>query len=187
MTTPRSRKKPTEIPTGRDAVSTAVLTAATELFGERGPTATSIRDIAERAGVNHGLVFRHFGAKQALVGAVLNHLAAESADALTGPDPASDPRLRRHWTVLARCILDGYPVGELQDRFPVIAHGVAMVRERGADERTAALTVAHAAAFRLGWEMFRPFLRAAAGLTEMSETELDRSIDRRLEQLLELD
>lgn len=70
-TSARGRGKP---PTGRAEVAAAILEAATELFAERGPAATSIRDIAARAGVNHGLVFRHFGTKEQLVGAVLDHL-----------------------------------------------------------------------------------------------------------------
>ncbi len=37
---------------------------ATDLFAERGPAATSIRDIAARSGVNDGLVFRPFGTKK---------------------------------------------------------------------------------------------------------------------------
>lgn len=52
-----------------------MLEAAADLFAERGPAATSIRDIAARSKVNHGLVFRHFGAKEQLVGAVLDYLA----------------------------------------------------------------------------------------------------------------
>ena len=62
-------------PLGRDAVVAAVLAAAAELFAEKGPAATSVRDIAARSGVNHGLVYRHFGAKEQLVGAVLDYLS----------------------------------------------------------------------------------------------------------------
>ncbi|MDT5138250.1 MAG: TetR/AcrR family transcriptional regulator, repressor for neighboring sulfatase, partial [Mycobacterium sp.] len=55
-------------------MAAAVLAAAADLFAERGPAATSIRDIAARSKVNHGLVFRHFGTKEQLVGAVLDYL-----------------------------------------------------------------------------------------------------------------
>ena len=64
------------VPTGRDEVVAAILDSAAEMFAERGPAAASIRDIAARAHVNHGLVFRHFGTKEQLVAAVLDHLAA---------------------------------------------------------------------------------------------------------------
>src|ERR1700678_4167148 len=102
MTTGSASIARRKIPTGREEVVAAILEAATDLFAERGPAATSIRDIAERAGVNHGLVFRHFGTKEQLFGAVLNNLGAESAAvAAAGELSAGDPRLRRHWTVLA--------------------------------------------------------------------------------------
>ena len=74
MTTESARAPHSEIPTGREEVAAAILEAATDLFAERGPAATSIRDIAARSKVNHGLVFRHFGTKDQLVGAVLDNL-----------------------------------------------------------------------------------------------------------------
>jgi AcrR family transcriptional regulator len=47
-----------------------VLEAAAEVFAERG-TAASIDEIARRAGVGHGTVFRRFPTKDALVAAVM--------------------------------------------------------------------------------------------------------------------
>src|ERR1700739_391189 len=76
MTT-RSASGSRKIPTGREEVAAAILEAATDLFAERGPAATSIRDIAARSKVNHGLVFRHFGTKEQLVGAVLDRLGTD--------------------------------------------------------------------------------------------------------------
>ncbi|WP_131725063.1 helix-turn-helix domain-containing protein, partial [Mycobacteroides abscessus] len=46
---------------------------------EKGPAATSIREVATRAGVNHGLVHRHFGSKRQLLAATLQHLADTAA------------------------------------------------------------------------------------------------------------
>ena len=60
----------------------AVLESAADLFAERGPAATSIRDIAARSSVNHGLIHRHFGSKDGLVGAVLDHLGQHLAELL---------------------------------------------------------------------------------------------------------
>ena len=40
-----------DVPTGREEVVAAILDAATDLFAERGPAATSIRDIAARSKV----------------------------------------------------------------------------------------------------------------------------------------
>jgi AcrR family transcriptional regulator len=41
-----------------------ILGAATELFGKRGYHATTVREIAERAGVSTGLVYQYFGDKE---------------------------------------------------------------------------------------------------------------------------
>lgn len=59
-------------PRPRDAAATrkALLDAATELFAERGFDATTVRDIAERAGANQSLIFRYFGSKAAVFEAV---------------------------------------------------------------------------------------------------------------------
>ncbi|CAL9620226.1 TetR family transcriptional regulator [Streptomyces sp. enrichment culture] len=45
-----------------------LLTAASQLFAERGYERATVRDIAARAGVNQALLFRHFGSKRALFG-----------------------------------------------------------------------------------------------------------------------
>lgn len=44
----------------------AILDAAAQAFGERGYNGATLRDIAARAGVSHGLVLRHFDGKDAL-------------------------------------------------------------------------------------------------------------------------
>src|SRR5216684_4930528 len=66
-------------PQGREAVMAAVLDAAMTLFAARGPASVSVRDIAAAAGVNHALVHRHFGSKQAVLRAVLERAAHELA------------------------------------------------------------------------------------------------------------
>src|SRR4051812_18429016 len=66
-------------PRGREAVMAAVLDAAMTLFAARGPASVSVRDIAAAAGVNHALVHRHFGSKQAVLRAVLERAAYELA------------------------------------------------------------------------------------------------------------
>ncbi|CCC66032.1 BCGM3439c [Mycobacterium tuberculosis variant bovis BCG str. Moreau RDJ] len=90
-----------KMPTGREEVAAAILQAATDLFAERGPAATSIRDIAARSKVNHGLVFRHFGTKDQLVGAVLDHLGTKLTRLLHSEAPADiiERALDRHGLV----------------------------------------------------------------------------------------
>lgn len=59
----------------RDASETAkekILEAATELFALRGVNGVGIRDIAAKAGMNHALIIRYFGSKDALVTEILH-------------------------------------------------------------------------------------------------------------------
>lgn len=188
MTTRSATRKS---PTGREEVAAAILEAATELFAERGPAATSIRDIATRSNVNHGLVFRHFGTKEQLVGAVLDHLG-KTTTALVSSDasPAETERaLDRHMRVMARTLLDGYSAGKLQSRFPGASQLLDRIRPahpRGRDgDRSARLAVANAFALQFGWRMFAPFLRAATGLDDLTDDELSQAVAAEAARIVE--
>lgn len=65
METPNPEK-----PRGREAVRRAVLSTARRVFAARGPRAP-LREVAEAAGVNLGLIHRHIGNKDDLLAAVL--------------------------------------------------------------------------------------------------------------------
>ncbi|MFD7659823.1 TetR family transcriptional regulator [Actinosynnema sp. NPDC059797] len=60
MTAPRKRTRDPE------AHRAAILDAARAAFAERGYDRATIREIAQRAGVTHGLVMRHFTSKEQL-------------------------------------------------------------------------------------------------------------------------
>src|SRR5438067_4529700 len=62
-------------PTGRDEVVQALLDAADRLFATTGPGDVSLRGIAREAGVNHGLVHRHFGTQDDLLDRLLERSA----------------------------------------------------------------------------------------------------------------
>jgi TetR/AcrR family transcriptional regulator, repressor for neighboring sulfatase len=130
MSAPRQR------PRGGDEVSIALIEAAIELFAERGPAAVSVREIATRAGVNHGLVHRHFGSKEGLLSAVLQFLAEGLAGELRRGRGSSAKRplgprafraSRKHgayWRILAHSILQGVGPVELQAKFPVMVQAI---------------------------------------------------------------
>jgi TetR/AcrR family transcriptional regulator, repressor for neighboring sulfatase len=168
-------------------VAAAVLEAATDLFAERGPAATSIRDIAARSNVNHGLVFRHFGTKDQLVGAVLDHLGATTTEVLQA-DPSSaeaERAMDRHMRVMARTLLDGYPAGKLQTRFPGASQLLERIRPAHGDDRSARLAVANAFALQFGWRLFAPFLRSATGLDELTDAELRQAVVAEMARIVE--
>ncbi|MET0191001.1 MAG: TetR family transcriptional regulator [Pseudonocardia sediminis] len=70
---------------GAEETRRALLTAAEELFTSAGYDRTSVRAIAERAGVNQALLFRYFGNKEALFAQVV---AAQGLDVLHGGPPS---------------------------------------------------------------------------------------------------
>jgi AcrR family transcriptional regulator len=65
-----------------------IVDAATALFAEHGVEKVDVRDIAARAGVGVGTVYRRFGDKASLIAAVLGEQERELQDALlSGPPP----------------------------------------------------------------------------------------------------
>jgi len=163
---------------GREAVRTALLDSATALFAARGVRAVSVREIAAAAGVNHGLVHRHFGSKEAVVRAVLDRSAREiaaSAAAVGGEQPewsrlfASLTERDAFWRILARAMLDGEDPTAMQSEFPVLRLLVdtfAAMQRRGALDRAfdPGLVAAGVAGLVMGWLVFEPFLVAGTDL-----------------------
>lgn len=56
-----------------------ILAATRALYARKGSRGTTTREVAGRAEVNEATVFRHFGTKQQLLDAMLDHYNAESA------------------------------------------------------------------------------------------------------------
>jgi len=156
---------------GKEEVVAAVLEAASELFAEKGPAATSIREVAARAGVNHGLLHRHFGSKRQLLAATLQHLADSGARLRESGVPAAQLEAAQELQAL-----DGFPIEELQKRFPGMERFLEQVRSGHSDEREARLLAAHAMALQFGWGLMGPTLRAAFGLTNLSDAEIREAI-----------
>jgi AcrR family transcriptional regulator len=163
----------------------AVLASASDLVAEKGPSAPSVRDIATRSGVNHGLVYRHFGAKEDLVAAVLDHLSNQVAAETDAGGAILEAAVERHWRVLAWAILDGYPVGRLQRQFPYVSSLIDRARPHHSDDVSARLAAGHAVALELGWRLFEPFVRAATGTHRVSSPRLRQSINAAITEMLE--
>jgi AcrR family transcriptional regulator len=60
-----------------------ILTAAMELFAQKGFRGTTTRDLATQAEINEAIIFRHFKTKEELYSAILEHKACESRNAGT--------------------------------------------------------------------------------------------------------
>jgi TetR/AcrR family transcriptional regulator, repressor for neighboring sulfatase len=176
----------TSKPLGKEEVVAAVLSAASELFAEKGPAATSIREVAARAGVNHGLLHRHFGSKRQLLAATLQHLADSGAKLRESGAPAEQLAAAQelHARVMVRSTLDGFPIEELQKRFPAMERFLEQVRSGHTDEHRARLVAAHAMALQFGWGLMAPTLRAAFGLHDLSDAEVRAAVAEQVAKIV---
>ena len=123
------RSVASDVPADDRTTKARIRDAAIECFASDGVAGTSIRAIAETAGVSAGLVIHHYGSKDELRVACDEHVAAFIRETKTGAmsmgagiDPLAalrsalgGPPLLRY---LARTLVDGSPhVAELVDEF----------------------------------------------------------------------
>ena len=85
-----------------EATTKAIEAAARKLFATRGFAATSIDDVAARAGVAKGAVYHHFASKEAIFERVLDTVQAELASA---PVPAASRKLTDPLDLIADSVL----------------------------------------------------------------------------------
>jgi AcrR family transcriptional regulator len=183
-------------PFGRDEVVEALLDAANRLFAVAGPADVSLRAIAREAGVNHGLVHRHFGTRDVLVDRLLERIAAEwtakvqssadfgrALDSILG-DPAEAEQSASTWLrLLAWSLLTDPPgrSGEVQRRYATLDLLPELLRDRAPGD--AATTTAAALALVFGWRFFHPYIRAALHLEGERFEALHDAIRRSLRKL----
>ncbi|GAA2354531.1 TetR/AcrR family transcriptional regulator [Saccharopolyspora halophila] len=183
----------TEAPRRRkDAAATkdALLQAASELFSERGFSATTVRDVATRAGVNQALLFRYFGSKSELFASVLAHNSARMVTEV----PAEElPR---------RLLSDLLSAEERNGEHPIVAMLRSWSDERAADllrdelgarytARLAELSEAEDAELRadlvLAWMFGIGMVRSVLGKSPLAEADpeqITRYVNRATAALL---
>lgn len=76
-----------------DASRTGLVTAATQLVGERGYAGCSVAEVAARAGVATGTVYRHFPTKGELFAEVFRGACRREVDAATAAGAAARTRV----------------------------------------------------------------------------------------------
>ena len=84
---PRGRGRPPGRTPQGEAASRRLFDAAIQLIEARGYEDTTLRDVADRAGVSVGLLYRYFPSKRAIVLALYDRLSAEFADRATPLPP----------------------------------------------------------------------------------------------------
>lgn len=170
-----------------DETRNRLIQAVMELLPDHPADVLSVRDIALRAGVNHGLVHRHFGSKEALIREALSRTNTQ----VHGVDPFARGVTSWSWSllrerpdiarVLARMCLDGphdllpvaAPPPERIEQFvaPVRA---ALERAGLADLVDPYLANALGCSTLLGWAVFRPLLDAGWKVPPDADDQLAR-------------
>ncbi|MEC7370325.1 MAG: helix-turn-helix domain-containing protein [Pseudomonadota bacterium] len=160
-------------PVGKAKVKSALQKAALTLLAERGMS-FSIREVAKLARVNHGLVHRHFGSKEALLKVAI----AERNEALRlqvqGNSSPMDLTVQggpATAAILARLILEDATslIGDHIATKAIVERAALQVVDT--DPLTAAHRTALANAIVLGWTVFGEYALQAAGTTRSQEVE----------------
>lgn len=174
MATSAAKKKGLESsrPRGREEVSEAVIAAARKLFASRPVKDVTMRDIAEGADVNLGLLHRHFGSKEQILKAVVDSYAGHFKKRISlGASPSeallsllssgeSAPFLR----TLAHMVLADVPMREFVTHDGVIHILVSKpaTQARQAADQPDNVNPLVAFALYMGWSLFGDFLVEAA-------------------------
>ena len=178
-------------PSGRSEVVEAIIDSARALFGERSPSRVPLREIAERAGVNFGLVYQYVGSKENLVAQVLQKTAANAAERLSEAEDF-DEALGQLMTfgdgttvrMVAWSLLEGTEPSALFGPSPVLALLAGLARRdasrdgRSITEEEAGLVAALAMVMVMGWRLFGAAALAASGLDVTSMPLYDTLVAR---------
>jgi AcrR family transcriptional regulator len=148
----------------------ALLEAATEIVTETGSPNITVREVAARAGINHGLVHRYFGTKDTLIDAVIDEISATVATQLADQGSASAIVHGDEMGTLAKLIghamiTDDDHVGDASRPHPVADVLIRRLQqENDMSEREARLAAAQVFALTLGWRLNERFLIGSCGL-----------------------
>jgi TetR/AcrR family transcriptional regulator, repressor for neighboring sulfatase len=190
--TPRDPK-----PRGREETVDAIIDATLELCVVSGPAEVSLRRVADRAGVNYGLVHRHFGSKGAVIQAAMERanrntlrLVEKETDFMSAVERILFDGSSSVARVLAWAILQGQTEDVVPSSSAVFAHLCELAAletdhlDRDAPEVRA--TVGSVLATVLGWRLYQPYLAPGLGMEDVERTQLYQSIRPVLAQMIEL-
>lgn len=187
-----------------EVVREEILRAAEELLAERMPAEVSVRDVAERAGVQHSVVHRHFETKDRLLAEVVQRTAARYAEAITDGDDAVGGFVtgmtymadhRASFTALARTVassavldgIDGFPglaihLGRLAPDTGALTDPIADQPDGTVDPRALGAALM---ALTSGWAILEDWWLASAGLAGEDRDVVRAQVATLIEQLVE--
>lgn len=179
-------------PLGKEATKAALLDAADELFGEKGPNSVTVRDISAAANVNHALLHRHFGSKEAVLSAIIDrHRMTFKQDIREAADieetvsnvfsgMINRPAFAR---TFAHLLLDHRPVEEFVSQAGGTADVAVRLVEAGVEEEEARRLSAILNSFSMGWTLFRSLSTYAANCSSTME-EMDEFACRAIQNIV---
>ena len=183
-----------EVRGGSDAVKAALIAAAAQMLGESGPRLLSVRDVARRAGVNHGQVHHCFGGKRGLLEAAMRHLARghyEHARELAGgsryPPALSLAEDSDYWRAVCKVVMEGdleLARIEIDEGISVPRSVLRSLQESGggaSDDLGLKSRFAAMAALTLGWVAFEDFMLILADV----EPEQRDALRARIKQFIQ--
>lgn len=165
------------------SAANTLVDAAVELLAVRGPASVSVRDVGRHAGVNQGLIYRHFGSKQALIAAAFERGSSglfPAALALAGFDIDTVIHQVHHGSrapwLIARILVDDVDIAEVRKQFPILrrllgAYDGVPTGGRGADLTDPRIAVSAVTCMAMGSVIYGRDLRKALGLPDDESVE----------------
>lgn len=179
-------------------MKSALVEAAARMLGEVGPRELSVRDVAQRAGVNHGQVHHCFGGKRGLLKAAMSHLARdhfehamESADASAIPPPLLLADDVDYWRAVCRVVMEGdleLARIEIDEGISVprnVLQALVQTKKLDPDDLEVKARFAAMAAMQLGWVAFEDFMLLLADVQPEQRDALRESVKHVIEHSIE--
>jgi AcrR family transcriptional regulator len=165
----------------------AILAAAAELFTSSIPSKVTLREVAEHAGVNYGLIHRHFGTKEALLVALFRRLTGygathirRSGDAIEATEQLFDASAGGFARLFASVALDGSDAGKVFGDTSALEAYAKLIEQQWAvgedptrDETFDPSLVAGFVMLNIMvWDLFAPYIQTLAGAEDRPLPEL---------------
>jgi TetR/AcrR family transcriptional regulator, repressor for neighboring sulfatase len=183
-------------PYGREEVRQALLDAAQHLIAERGPSSVTLREIAQEAGVNFGLVYQYLGTREELLREVYQAVAKRSAVRLEPIDNLPDaiialmtiPRTSIA-RIMAWAVLEGDYPADVLGPSPALEHIAKVIAGHATGGPPTApteedrLLAAFLLVTTMAWRLFKPIGLTSAGLDPAFDPKRDEKVTEWLQQL----
>ena len=159
---------------GRSDVEERLIQAAGELLAQYGPKAVSNREIADRAGVNHGQIHHYFGSQRELLHKAITKLAVEHWERThrVGLQPLGLGIDRTYIIAVIRCAIDGdldLATLELREGLSIPRKAIEQLIYQSTDkidDAEAKARVATVMSLEIAWALLEPYITTTLQISE---------------------